>query len=481
MKKKIVTLAVTASLAPLSFAIQSESVDTTNTLPSSTIQAEPVDTTNTLPDAKPGECYAKVLTPAQYETKMEEVLVGEEAEKIETIPAKYQLVEKKVEVEAAYTKLLAVPIEYEAVTERIELHPLHSVWLTSLRKNALPVSPAVLNAAKAGGVDLENSTPGICFKEYYQPAQYKTETKEILVREAAEDIEIIPIKNEWVEEKVLVKQASKKLVEVPAVYETQTQKVLIEPAKTIWKKGSGAVEKVDHSTGEIMCLVEVPAKYKTIKKRIVKTPATIKEIEIPAVYKTIEVHKLIAKAEQKPVGIPEEYQTISKKIKVADVSFSWQAVYDPSKPKGTPTGNQICLKEIPAEYLEITKQVVRSPATVNKEEIPAVFKTMKVHKLVAKAEERRTKIPAEHKAVTKTVKVGDERLVWRQILCQTNMTKEVVQQIQQQLTSAGFDPGSIDGKVGAGTMRAVDAYQRAKDLPRGGLTMRTLESLGVKI
>ncbi len=38
-------------------------------MPGFTTVAEPVDNTNTLPPAKPGQCYAKVMVPAQYESK----------------------------------------------------------------------------------------------------------------------------------------------------------------------------------------------------------------------------------------------------------------------------------------------------------------------------------------------------------------------------------------------------------------------------
>jgi hypothetical protein len=35
--------------------------------------------------------------------------------------------------------------------------------------------------------------------------------------------------------------------------------------------------------------------------------------------------------------------------------------------------------------------------------------------------------------------------------------------------------------MGGATLRAVDAFQQDKGLPRGGLTILTLETLGVKI
>ena len=450
-------------------------------MPGSVIQAEPIDNTNTLPPAKPGQCYAKVMTPAKYETKAEKVLVREAAEKIETIPAKYEWVEQKVTLNAAHTKLVPVAAKYEKVSEKIEVSPAQKVWVTSMKKSALPVSPTLLSAAKASGVKLNEAEAGMCFREYYQPAQFKTETKDILVKEASEKVETIPAKYETVEEKVLVKEASKKIVEVPATYEMVTEKVLIEPAKTVWKKGKGPIERIDNTTGEIMCLVEIPAKYKTIKKQVIKTAATTKEVEVPAVYETVKVSKLVTPAEEKRTKVPEEYKQLAKRVKTADATFFWHASHDPQKPQGAATGQQICLKEIPAEFKTVEKQVVKVPASFRKEEVAAVTETVKVRKLVTKAEEKRTKIPAEYKEVAKRTKVGDERLEWRQVLCETNITKDIVSRVQQALLTAGFNPGTPDGVVGGATLRAVDEYQRSKGLPRGGLTIRTLESLGIKI
>ena len=150
-------------------------------MPGSVIQAEPIDNTNTLPPAKPGQCYAKVMIPAKYETKAEKVLVRESAEKIDTIPAKYEWVEKKVTLNAAYTKLGPVAAQYEKVSEKVEVSPGMTIWVTSMKKSGLPVSPTLLSAAKASGVKLNEAESGMCFREYYQPAQFKTEAKNITI------------------------------------------------------------------------------------------------------------------------------------------------------------------------------------------------------------------------------------------------------------------------------------------------------------
>lgn len=439
------------------------------------------DATTSLPNAKPGECYAKVIVPAQYKTETQEVVVREASEKIQIIPAKYELVAEKVLVKEAGKKVIPVPAVYGEVKERIEVSPARKFWTTSLKKGASPASTALLDAAAKSGINLEAAQVGQCFSEYFVPAKYETKTEKVLVKEASEKIEIIPAKYEVVEEKVLVKEASKKIIPVPATYETVTEKVLVEPAKTVWKKGRGPVERIDNSTGEIMCLVEVPAKYKTVTKRVIKTPATTKVVEIPAEYAVRKVRKLVAPAQEKRVKIPEEYTTVTKRVKVSDPKFIWVADADRKNAEGRPTGNKICLKEVPAKYKVVTRRVVKTPATTKVVEIPAEYKTIKVRKLVAPAQEKRIVIPAKKQMVTKRIKVADEKMEWRQVLCETNMTKEIMTEIQRALKKAGFNPGPIDGKIGSATLRAVDEFQRKNNLERGGLTLDTLKALGVQI
>ncbi len=448
---------------------------------SSASLAQTVDATNTLPNARPGQCYAKVLIPAEYETKTEEVLVAEEAELIEPVEAVYEEVEEQVLVEQEDEELIPVPAVYETVQERIEISPRETLWVTNLGKKGIPVNPAVLETAKSAGVDVESVIPGMCFHEYYRPAQYKAEDTEILVKQASEAIEIIPAEYEWIEKQVLVKEAAKKIVEVPASYENITEQVLVEPAKTVWKKGNGLVERVDHTTGEIMCLVEIPAKYKTISKRVVKSAATVEEVEIPAEYTTIKVRNKLAPAAEKRSAVAEEYQSVSTKIKESDPVFFWHAAHDEQTPEGSRTGNQICFKEIPAKYHEYEKQLLRTAALVEKKVIAPVHTTVKVNKLVSNASEKRSKIPAEYKTVTKRNKIADERLEWREVLCETNMTEEIVTNVQAALQKAGYDVGTVDGIIGGATLRAVDSYQKEKGLPRGGLTIRTLDSLGIEL
>ena len=181
------------------------------------------------------------------------------------------------------------------------------------------------------------------------PAKYQWAEERVLVREASERMELIPAEYGWEEEKVLVSPATKKLVEIPARYEMQQEKVLVKAAHSVWKKGRGPIEKIDNTTGEIMCLVEVPAvyrtvtkrvmtsppatteriipaQYKTIKKRVMLKPPRERRIAIPAEYKMVKVRQLVSPTQERKIPIKARYQTITRTEKISDGHLEWRRI-----------------------------------------------------------------------------------------------------------------------------------------------------------
>jgi hypothetical protein len=187
----------------------------------------------------------------------------------------------------------------------------------------------VHEGAKMGGAEVSgqlppNAKPGECYARVYISPKYKTVSKQVLVQAATEEIKILPAKYEMAEKQVMVTEASSEYKEIPAVYKWVTEKILVKEAHTIWKKGRGNIEKIDNATGEVMCMVHVPPTYKTVKKRIMVSPARIEEIKKPAVYKTIKYKKMIHPPEKQVVPIPAQYKTITKKVKITEGQMIWQ-------------------------------------------------------------------------------------------------------------------------------------------------------------
>ncbi len=181
------------------------------------------------------------------------------------------------------------------------------------------------------------------------PASYEWGEEKVLVTEASEDAKVIPAKYEWVKEQVLVKEQSENWIEVPAQYETVTEEILVKPASTAWKKGRGPIERIDNATGEIMCLIEtpaeyksvskrvmtaapstkkvvIPAEYKTVEKRVMVTPPQVQKITIPAEYKTVKVKRVVTPPAERRIEIPAEYQTVSKRELVTEGHVEWRPI-----------------------------------------------------------------------------------------------------------------------------------------------------------
>jgi len=283
-----------------------------------------------------------------------------------------------------------------------------------------------------------NAKPGECYARVFTPPVYATETRQVLLADASEHVDVVPAeygwgektvlvkeasvsyetvpaKFDWVEETVVVEPASSRLVSVPAKYKEVSEEVLVRPAYTTWKKGRGPIEKLNEATGEIMCLVDVPAEYKTVTRTVMVSPPSTRE-EI----------------------IPQKTRKVRKQVIVA-----------------------------PAKTIEIAS--------------PAKYETVKVRTLVKGPQEKRTKIPAKYQTVTERKLVKGGELRWQGILCETNTTPNLVSRLQRSLNEAGFKAGPVDGIMGSATMSAVSAYQKANGLASGQLTLETIRKLGIDI
>ncbi|MFK7969545.1 MAG: peptidoglycan-binding protein [Bacteroidia bacterium] len=342
-----------------------------------TVQAQGDDVP---PNAEPGKCYAKCVIPDQYKTVTEQVLVKEAATRRSVVPAQYETVTERMLVQEEATSLTPIAAVYETVTERV--------------------------LSKEAGTRLVSV-----------PAVYETVTERVVDKAERTDKRI-----------------------VPPVYETVTERIKVADATTRWEKGKKDPNclSADPDDCRVMCLVEVPAQYRTVTKKVIKTPASVKEVPVPATYKTLTKKVLKTPATTRTVEIPAEYKTVTKRV-----------LKTPASVKSA---------TIPAKYRTVTKTIVKTPENVREETIPAEYAT-----------------------VTKTVLVSKGGYTeWREVLCESDLTTDRIRQIQRALKAAGYDPGPFDNIFGSQTRAALTKYQRDNGLPVGRLDKKTLSALGVK-
>jgi hypothetical protein len=584
------------------------------------------------------EIRKQIPIPATYKTVTETVLVQPDSEREEPIPATYKTVTEQVMVQSESTRLETTPATYKTVTEQVMVKP---------ESKKITVVPAVYEEREESVVDRPATTRVVT-----TPPTFKTVSERVLAKPEAVAYEPIdlPLRKvteqkllaegnnqivatsatfKTVSERVLVKEASTRLVAVPAVFETVTERVKVADAHQEWKRGrawigqainvrplrsfaigqDGKVEGIKVAPGwdraadnrnlddDVMCLVAVPERFETVQRRVLKTPATVREEVVPAQYAEVKRQVIDREASTQVTELPAQYQNVTRqvidveKLRAAGYRFNDQgdlqamptgerilraaqvagsgaqsagaasgqegyvreiklaAVYEVvsrkvidqpagvkeievpatykivksrvvTKPAATqetvvpavyetvtrqvvdqPASSQAFTVPaqyttierqvvdqpastrkipVPAVYQQVSRRVVDTPASFREEVIPAVFQTIS-NKVVDKpATTTAITVPAKYTTLTRQVKVSDARTERRQILCETNATPAKIQQIQRALRNAGYNPGPIDGVMRAQTMRAVNGYQQAKQLPVDGyLNLDTVKSLGV--
>lgn len=256
------------------------------------------------------------------------------------------------------------------------------------------------------------------------PASYETQTIRVMIKEASVERRAIPAIYETVTDKILVRESTTELVSIPAQYETWTETVEIEPAKAVWKTGSGLYgrngdlttpgieDAIEIATGEVLCRVIEPAKTRTVRRSRMVSPPSVERRMTPAVYKTVS------------------RQVVARPARVEEIA-------------------------IPAEYLDVPVTVMATPEQTRMDTIPATYRT-----------------------IEKRVVTSRGGLQWSEVLCETNTSSVQIAAIQRSLTSAGY-PAAADGVYGPQTQRAMENYQRANGLAAGYLTVETVRSLGL--
>ena len=417
-----------------------------------------------LPPAKPGQCFTKAFFPAKYATTTERVLASEASEKVQVIPAKYGWGTEKIKVSDG--------------TNRVITKPATQTWRTSLNTNASEASNTCVQSASTAGMNISGARPGTCFFEHYKPAKYQTTTEKVLASEASERVQSIPARYRTVSKRILVSEGTERLVQTPAQYKNVTQRVQISPARTEWKKTKCGDRGCNQS--EVVCLVEIPPVYNTVTKKVVATPASTRKVTTPPQYRTVQVQELVQPATSRAIPIPATYKTITKRAKVQDASYFWTtASGQNSSSRTTKQCNKICLTATPAKYNKVSKKVVATPASTRTVSTPAKYTTVKIKKLITPASERRMAIPATYKTITKKRMVADGYAKWVPIVCKTSMTRPTIQRVQSALKAAGYYHGPIDGVWGSESRSATRSYQKAKGLPVAGLSVATMEALGL--
>ncbi len=357
------------------------------------------------------------------------------------------------------------------------------------------------------GLGLPPAKPGQCFAKVKVPATYQTKSRRVLIQKATSARKLVRAPQyRWINKKVLVRKPTYRTRVIPAQYKTVNNRVLVKPAFNTWRPGHGAITRIDNMTGKIMCRVRVPAVYKNVQRRVLVRPAQKLRTLIPAAYKTVKQKQFVAPAQYRTVKTPARYKTQNYRVQTRSARYVWRSILCKTNApkraykhyKKAPPRKQYKRAVVKRQPVMRTVKKQYRPRPVNNQGISYqdFLKVMRAGPVKAKPTKRKAKkaVLKRSKKVRKPVKMKapvTKKPVIKKAVAKVAKTtapkkqnkadskKSIVYGIQKALKAKGFDPGSMDGKMGPGTAAALKAFQSSRGLPIGQLSKDTFRALGL--
>ncbi|WP_158608383.1 peptidoglycan-binding domain-containing protein [Stagnimonas aquatica] len=195
-------------------------------------------------------------------------------------------------------------------------------------------SPEAAGAAEAELPMLPPARPGECFALVRVPAQYRDRLQVVQQSPASESLEVRPRRYALSSERYVQREAYEQTELEPAGsrggYELLSEQVLEQPARLVWKRGSGPVQRIDQATGDIYCLVEEPAVYRTVSRPVQKAPSGLRRVVVPEQMASRPAARLIDPGSVERVQVPAQLETRWERELLTPERYEWRSVLCPT-------------------------------------------------------------------------------------------------------------------------------------------------------
>lgn len=276
---------------------------------------------------------------------------------------------------------------------------------------------------------LSSAKPGECYVQIKNPSKFKIITEQVLIKDAFEQIEIIPSIYQWENKAVKTRSASSKFITTPPVYETKVEKIEIRAKQIYWKRifnhkstiASDSLIALAKKHGAAIdtaipgtCFHEhtTPETYSTSLDSFLIKEESETIFAVPADYKVMEKKVIIKNANSKSVTIPATFEEVDEKIILKPAHTVWKTSSKSRNNTTKKAGGMIQLVTIPAEYQTITKEKLNIPAAIKISQVPEEVKIIQVLEEVEPASKRLKFNPPQYKKILTSKKQLDANEVW---------------------------------------------------------------------
>jgi hypothetical protein len=174
-----------------------------------------------------------------------------------------------------------------------------------------------------------NAEVGKCYARCFVADKFDFKEEMVVDKPLSYKTQTIPATYKTVFDTVVTKPASVRTEEIAAVYETVVEDIMVSPATQKWVKGTADAGCLSANPADcqVLCLQQVPAVYKKVSRKIVKTPAYKQDFPIAAEYKIVSKQVVDQPARQEQIEIPATYKKVMHKELIRKGGYSeWKEI-----------------------------------------------------------------------------------------------------------------------------------------------------------
>jgi len=161
------------------------------------------------------------------------------------------------------------------------------------------------------------------------PAVYDWAERQVMVEPARVEHRVIPATYRTVTETIVVRSQTVRVEHTEAVYETVTEQVVSRPAHSEWRRTfvgpNGVIPEGAEveATGEMICLIQLPAEYSTVQRRVLREPGHDVEIPVPAVTREVTRQVIDRPERVEDIPVPAVYRTEKYRRVMTEERTEW--------------------------------------------------------------------------------------------------------------------------------------------------------------
>jgi hypothetical protein len=226
--------------------------------------------------ARPGQCYGRVLVPATYRNEAMSVVTREAYEQVQVSDPVFRTEQQSVTTADPYKRYEVTEPTFRTENQTIVTRPAHE---------RLVATPAVLSTRSESVVVREPRLVWRAGSNLSGVRRMDAATGEIFC-----------------------------LVEEAAVTQTVSRVVQVQPSQISRQM--------------------VPAQTQTIARRVLVNPATVREVNVPGTYTNVNIETLVTPADARRTMMPEQRGTINRQVVETGERYEWVPVVCENTPSG---------------------------------------------------------------------------------------------------------------------------------------------------